>query len=115
MAPTNPDIKSVPDYPENQIPAQTTEAAVPDPFALDNLRLNQSFTETAGIVKLLRTVPVRKPNKQDYCRVNPSPEFRDNFPTIELKDDNEEYIVTARLVPELIGECTGKTLYTAIN
>ena len=86
-----------------------------DPFDLDNLRLNQSFTETAGVRKLLKTVPVHKPNPQDFVRVHPSPDYRMSAPVIELKDEREEYIVTKELVPELVGEFVSKTLYTAIN
>jgi len=87
----------------------------PDPFDLNNLRLSQSFVETAGVKKLLRTVPVHKPNPQDFVRVHPSPEFRADFPVIELKEEREEYIVTSKLVPELVGEFASKTLFTAIN
>jgi hypothetical protein len=90
-------------------------AAVPDPFAPENLRLSQSFTESVGVRKVLTCVPVRKPGTQDFVRVRPEPEYRENFPIVELKDDREEYIVTARLVPELIGEVVSKTLFTTIN
>jgi hypothetical protein len=86
-----------------------------DPFAPENLRLSQAFTETVGVKKLLKTVPVRKPSAQDFVRTHPDPEYRENFPIIELKDEREEYIVTAGLVPELVGEYVTKTLYTAIN
>jgi hypothetical protein len=97
-------------------PATNTDAAqAPDPYNLDNLRLSQSFTETAGVKKLLRTVPVHKPNPQDFVRVHPSPEYRDNFRVIELKDEREEYVITVSLVPELVGEFVSKTLFTAIN
>ena len=48
-------------------------------------------------------------------RVHPSPEYRENFPIIELKDEREEYIVTSALVPELTGELVTKTLFLAIN
>jgi hypothetical protein len=34
---------------------------------------------------------------------------------VELRDEREEYIVTADLVPELAGEFVSKTLYTTIN
>jgi hypothetical protein len=44
---------------------QTATPAAPDPFDLQNLLLPQNFHETAGVKKLLRIVPVRKPNKQD--------------------------------------------------
>ncbi|MGY4289614.1 hypothetical protein ACVWXO_008880 [Bradyrhizobium sp. LM2.7] len=87
----------------------------PDPFDLANLRLSQSFTETVGVKKLVTTVPVRKPNPQDWVRVRPEPEFRDNFAVIELKDDHEEYIIATPLIPELIGEFVNKTFFTAIN
>jgi hypothetical protein len=57
-------------------PAAKMDAAPsPDPFDLANLRLSQSFVETAGVKKLLKTVPVHKPNPQDFVRVHPSPEF----------------------------------------
>jgi hypothetical protein len=96
---------------------RTTEqqASTPDPFNPTNLRLSQSFVETAGVKKLLTTIPVRKPSRQDFVRVHPSPDYRENFPIIELKDEQEEYIVTADLVPELAGELVIKTLYLAVN
>jgi len=90
-------------------------SSVPDPFDLGNLRLSQSFTETAGVKKLLTIVPVRKPNPQDWVRVHPGSEYRENFPLIELKDEREEYVVAASLVPELVGEFVSKTLYTTVN
>src|SRR5262245_35679265 len=80
--------------------AETGQIA--DPFAPENLRLSQSFSETMAVRKVLTTVPVRKPNAQDFVRVHPSPEFREDFPIIELKDEREEYIVTRNLVPELM-------------
>jgi hypothetical protein len=96
-------------------PTTEQQASTPDPFNPTNLRLSQSFVETAGVKKLLTTIPVRKPSPQEFVRVHPSPDYRENFPIIELKDEREEYIVTASLVPELIGEFVVKTLYLAIN
>jgi hypothetical protein len=66
--------------------ASTEDAQMPDPFDLDNLRLSQSFAETAGVKKLLKTVPVHKPSAQDFVRVHLSPEYRMSAPVIELKD-----------------------------
>jgi hypothetical protein len=96
---------------------ETTDAntAPVDRFAPENLRLSQSFTETVGVKKLLTTIPMRKPGPQDFVRIHPSPEYRDNFPILELKDEREEYIVTTGLVPELTGEFVTKTLFLAIN
>jgi hypothetical protein len=85
-----------------------------DPFDLGNLRLSQSFTEI-GVKKLLTTVPVRKPGPQDWVRVHSSPEFKADFPVIELKTEREEYVVTAGVAPVLVGEYVPKTLLTAIT
>ena len=62
----------VPDATERQAPAtepqtvvpETTvpQAPAPDPFNPTNLRLSQSFVETAGVKKLLTTVRVGKPS-----------------------------------------------------
>jgi hypothetical protein len=65
----------------------STTATPPDPFDLSTLRLNPSFLETAGVKKLTTTVPVRKPGKQDFIRVRPEPEYRENFAMIDLKDE----------------------------
>src|SRR5262245_30703753 len=96
-------------------PTPEQQASTVDPFNPTNLRLSQSFVETAGVKKLLTTVPVRKPSPQDFVRVHPDPAYRENFPIIELKDEREEYIVVADLVPTLVGEFVTKTLFTAIN
>jgi len=100
---------------ENSHAGTEAPSSAPDPFDLGNLRLSQSFTETAGVEKLLTTVPVRKPNPQDWVRVHPGSEYRENFPLIELKDEREEYVVAASLVPQLVGEFVSKTLYTTVN
>jgi hypothetical protein len=88
-----------------------------DPFAPENLRLDQTFTETVGVKKLLTTIPVKKPNAQTFFRVHPSPEYRDTFPIIGFKDDrdDQEYVVARPLVAELSGEFVTKTLVTAIT
>ena len=52
-------------------------STIPDPFGdLSALRLDQSYAETAGVKKLLTTVPVRKPSRQDFVRVHPDPAYR---------------------------------------
>ena len=86
-----------------------------DPFDLASLRLDPSFLETAGVKKLLTTVPVGRPSPQDFVRVHPDPAFRDSFATIEWKEDREFFIVVPSVARELPGECVLVTLYTAIN
>src|SRR6476660_762352 len=88
---------------------------LPDPFDPENLRLDQSFVETSGVKKLLTTVPVRKPNNQDFNRVHSNEAYRLTAAIIELKDDREVYLVLPHIAHQLPGECSPVTLYTAIN
>jgi hypothetical protein len=90
--------------------------SVEDPFDnLDNLRLTQDFVETVGVKKLLTTIPVRRPNPQDFIRVHADPAYREAFPAIELKDERELYVVNRNMQAELSTECVSATLFTTIN
>jgi hypothetical protein len=85
-----------------------------DPFAPEALRLTADY-ESVGVKKILTTVPVRKPNKQDFVRVRSEPEFRIECGLIQIGVDNEFYVVAPALAPELVGEYVLHTIYTAIN
>jgi hypothetical protein len=88
---------------------------VADPFDPASLRLDQSFASTS-VKKLITTVPVGKPNKQDFVRVHPAPEYRLDLALIELKDDRETYVVVgAEMQKTLMGEWFPATLYLTIN
>jgi hypothetical protein len=89
----------------------------PDPFAdVKSLRLSQDFATGAGVKKLLTTVPVRKPGRQDFFRVNPDPAYRLSPAAIlELRDDGEVYLVLPSVAPELPGEFVSVTLFWTIN
>jgi predicted DNA-binding transcriptional regulator AlpA len=50
-----------------------TNQTGPNPFDPAALRLDQSYADTVGVKKLLTTVPVRKPNRQDFVRVHADP------------------------------------------
>jgi hypothetical protein len=87
-----------------------------DPFNPTSLRLDQSFADRVGVKKLLTTVPVRKPNRQDFVRVHPDPKYRlTPAAIIEVKEDREVYLVTPDLAQQLPGEFSVATLYLAIN
>jgi hypothetical protein len=90
---------------------------IPNPFDnLSALRLDQSYADTVGVKKLLTTVPVRKPNRQDFVRVHPGPRYRlTPAAIIEVKDDREVYLVTPNMVQALPGEFATVTLFTTIN
>jgi hypothetical protein len=96
-------------------PESAAPADAPDPFDLANLRLDQNFAETVGVKKLLKTLAVRKPGRQDFIRVHPHPDYRDNLAIIDYKVDREVYIVTPSVARELPGEIIAVTLYLAID
>jgi hypothetical protein len=100
-------------------PAEEMTPAPADPFAPENLRLDQSFAESVGVKKVLMSIPVRRPGAQDFIRVHPDPTYRANVSIIELRDaeraDREQYIVSVDLVPALATECVAKTLYLATS
>jgi hypothetical protein len=88
----------------------------PNPFDPAALRLDQSYADTVGVKKLLTTLPVRKPNRQDFVRVHPDPVFRlTPAAIIEVKEDREVYLVTPNMAQALPGEFSTVTLYLAIN
>ena len=77
----------------------------PNPFDPAALKLDQSFADTVGVKKLLTTVPVRKPNRQDFVRVHPDPKYRlTPAAIIEVKEDREFYLVLPGIAQQLPGE-----------
>jgi hypothetical protein len=91
-----------------------------NPFDPAGLRLDQSFADTVGVQKLLTTVPVRKPNRQDFVRVHLNPNYRVTpVGIMEVKEDREVYLVprdvALALPKEVVREVVPVTLFTAIN
>jgi len=84
-------------------------------FDFDKLRLSQNFSEIVGVKKALLTVPVRKPNRQEFIRVRPGEEWRFETAVLELKDERETYLVDSKLWSELPGEIIPKVLFLTIN
>ena len=99
----------------NHIEILNTEAVQVDPFDVSNLTLGQNFADASGVRKLLLTVPVRKPNKQDFVRVHPAAEYRIETATLVFKEERETFLVARDLWPELPGELTPMVLFLAIN
>lgn len=87
----------------------------PDPFNVAALRLPPSFEQTAGVKKILTTVPVRKPHKQEWIRVHGDEAYRSNFATIHLKEEGEFYLVMPDMAESLRNEIVPVTIYVAIN
>jgi hypothetical protein len=95
---------------------KTPSGGLPDALDLSKLRLGQDFAASAGVKKLLLTVPVRKPHKQEFVRVHPDPDYRlTPAAIIELREDREIYLVTAEMASVIPDELAPATLYTAIT
>jgi hypothetical protein len=86
-----------------------------DPFDPSALRLPNDFGSTTGVKKLLTRVPVGKPSKESWFRVHPGEDYRGDFGIIDLKDENEIYLVTPDLQLELSELIVPASLYTTIT
>jgi hypothetical protein len=86
-----------------------------DPFNPASLRLDQTFNEGAGVKKLLTTVPVRKPHRQEWVRVHAGDEAFMTVAILEHKDDGELYFVMPDVAEALSGECYAAKVHLAIT
>jgi hypothetical protein len=84
-------------------------------FSLDELKLTQDFADEAGVKKLITTIPVRKPDRHWFFRINPDPNYQLTVATIELKVERETYIVLPTIAPELQGDIKTQKLFVGIN
>jgi hypothetical protein len=91
-----------------------TGGVKPNPFDPASLRLDQNFAG-AGVTRLLTTVPVRKPNKQEFVRVHPDESYRLTTATIELKEEREVYLIAPHITPAVTGQYVVTTLFTTVN
>lgn len=67
---------------------------------LSSLRIDQSYTgDAVGVRKVLLTVPVRKPHKEEFFRVHPE-HFLGCY-AVELKAERDTYFVLPGLAPVL--------------
>jgi hypothetical protein len=114
---TSPTNKPVDIKPSIVPPPEASATSTPayDPFDPANIKLDQNFAESAGLKKLLTTVPVRKPKKQEFNRVRPEPEYRSTAAVIELEEDRETYLIAPEIARTLPDEISAVTIFTAIN
>ena len=83
-------------------------------FDLDALRLTNP-ADTAVAKKHLLTVPVRKPNRQEFVRVHPEDAWRLQTATLVTAEDRKTFLVAPELWPLLPGDLAPTLLVTAIN
>ncbi|MGD1002451.1 MAG: hypothetical protein ABSA67_17305 [Candidatus Brocadiia bacterium] len=71
---------------------------------LNALRLPQNFNQMAGVRKVLQTVPVRKPHRQEWVWVRPDEGWRLATAIVENHDDHEVYLVLPNMLETLLAE-----------
>ena len=59
----------------------------------ERFRLSQDFKSLSGAKKLLTTVPVRKPNKQQFVRTRPEPGFVIDVMLLEYGESRDTYLI----------------------
>jgi hypothetical protein len=96
--------------PTEDHPTSSTDGGHSSPFNLSNMRLTQDFTSTIGVKKRITTIPVRKPARQEFVRVHPDLAYRVDTGVVELKAENETYMVRLDLWPEVSSELILKRL-----
>jgi hypothetical protein len=86
-----------------------------DPFDPTRLRLSQRFGENQDVRRVLVSLPVRKPGRQDFFRSHPDIEMWLETVVLELKEDRLTYLVDPALAPYLPGEAIPKILIPAMT
>lgn len=91
------------------------QKSIEQEFDLSALKVTTNFQENLPIQKDLNIIPVRRPDKQWFIRINENPEFTMDAGILEIKEEGENYIVSPDLIPQLSNEVVIKRLHVAIN
>jgi hypothetical protein len=104
----NGQIEAVSDFgPNRQSPEEVQKVdAAPNPFDVDQLRLAQTDPAAIGVQELLVNVAYKKPPRDAFFRVHPSPEYSVTIGTLELSGRDEVYYVGPSLWGALSTEKT---------
>lgn len=86
-----------------------------NPFDPRNLRIGQRFGEGQDVRRVLVSVPVRKPHRQEFFRTHSDPAMTLEVALLEFKQDRQTFIVLPELAPYLPGEAVPKLLVTTIT
>ena len=84
-------------------------------FDLKSLRLTQDFAATLGVKKELLTVPKRKPTRHEFFQVHPDSSWQFQTAMLELKEEQELYLVDRPLWGDLAGEISPRLVVTWMN
>ena len=75
-----------------------------DPFNPLSLRIDPAMGAALGVKKALVHISVRKPNRQEYFRTRPEPDYRIITAILELKEERETYLVVPEIAAIFPGE-----------
>jgi hypothetical protein len=92
-----------------------TASARPVAFDPSRFRLSQDFASLAGTVEKTTTVPVRKPQRQEWVWVHDGVDWCLRTFVLESKADRETFLVDPELWPALRDELTEKVIHAAIT
>lgn len=101
------------DIPQTADEAQSDHR--PNPFDPEKLRIGQRFGEGQDVRRVLVSVLVRKPHRQEFFRTHPDPEMTLQTAILEFKQDRQNFIVTPELAPYLPGEAVAKLLIPTLT
>jgi len=96
----------------NDVKSGDRKAVANDPFNPENLRVEHVCDDAIGVQKVITTVEVKKPSKQTFFRVNPSPLTRIDVRVIAL--ENVVYLCIPQLAAQFVGETKAVRLLTCI-
>jgi hypothetical protein len=103
--------------PAPEVAPATDHGAALDPFDPATYRVSQTLAAAAGVTKHLTELAVTTPNKAWWVRRHPDAKYALPAWVIDLKDEQETYLVLPPLWPSLMGEATfkPKTFYLAVT
>ena len=81
---------------------------------VERFRLGQEYDDV-DVQVVITDIPVRKPGKQEFFRVNPFEGFQMDVGLLEFQADRQFYVVAPGLRECVAEHCSPVTLYTVIN
>ena len=96
-------------------PPPATSPEPPDPFDPAALRLGADYAAGLGVRKVISTIPVRKPGRQEWFRVRPGDGWRVQTAVFEAEEGREVYLVDKSLWTDLAGEIHPALLLVCVN
>ena len=86
-----------------------------DRFDPKRLKISARFREGQDVRKIIVSMPVRKPGRQEFVRTQPDLDMWLETSVLEFKEDRVTFLVDPELAPHLPGEAVAKLLVPAIT